>query len=102
MKSTEILFLESIPFQQNSSHARHTGSMHLGQAAGKVNVCSVCSSNILTSITNEFARENLVVHIAVIEVASGANSNHFLGLQLGEISNTKKQFLRVCLLVEEP
>lgn len=76
--------------------------MHLGQAAGKVNVCSACSSNIPTSIANEFARENWVVHIGVIRVALGANSDHFLRLQLGEISNTKKQFLRVCLLEEEP
>lgn len=43
-----------------------------------------------------------VVHIGVIHVASGANSNHFLRLQLGEIFNTKKQFLRVYLLEEEP
>lgn len=76
--------------------------MHLGQAAGKVNVCGVCSSNILTSITHEFARENGIVHIGVIHVSSGANSNRFLRLQLGEISNTEKQFLRVYLLEEEP
>lgn len=73
----EILFLESIPVQQGCDAVRYAGSMHLGQAAEKADVCSVRSGNTLTGTTTEFARENWVVHVGVMHVVSGANSNHF-------------------------
>lgn len=58
----------------------------------------VISSQVLPMSLQEKTEE----FTYVIRVASGANSNHFLRLQLGEISNTKKQFLRIYLLEEEP
>jgi len=53
-ESAQIMSLENIHFQQNSSF---DGLIYQEQATWKIHVCSVCSSNILTSITNAFARE---------------------------------------------
>lgn len=82
----------SFPVEQQSCKTHWFKARFPGQTAEKVDVCSVCSSNILTSSTDEFAGEKWVVHIGVMHVPSGANSNLFLKLQLGEIPNTKKQY----------